>query len=806
MKRSLSSLVGLAIFLTACLATVAIAADPPNKSRQHEDRIAWWREARFGIFIHWGPASLSGKEISWARIGHPHDHRGHESVPPEEYDNLYKRFNPVKFDADAWMQLAKDAGMKYVVFITKHHDGFSMWPTRLRPDYSIAATPFRRDICREIADAAHKHGLKLGWYYSTRDWTHPDYLAGDNRKYDAFYMGQVQELLSNYGRVDMLWFDHVAGNWRDYHFGDLFEMLCRLQPGILVNDRAARFIRKTEDQPAPELRQLVRGDFDTPEQRIGKFQNDRPWESCVTITHCADGGGWSYRPDGRTRSFDECLRMLVSCATGDGNLLLNVGPLPTGEIAADQQHVLRQLGRWLAKYGESIYGTRGGPLRSGDWGGATYRDKAIYLHIQKWNGGRLTLPPLKARVLKAAALTGGSPTIAQADGVITIVLAPAQQDKIDTVIKLELDAPAADEFVGGRPLAVSATVSLQLDSPRDYQVFQQRTRGEGVVHVSGRVPADTEKLELQVGGDWMPVAFNKAEGAFDAKVKMTPGGWYVCRARAMGNGRQLATAEVPHFGVGEVFVVAGQSNSANHGEEKQNTKTGLVATFDGQGWQLAHDPQPGASGRGGSFMPPLGDTLAARFKVPVGFVACGIGATSVREWLPQGTRFPNPPTILSRVHQLPDGRWESKGQAYAMFTARMKQLGLHGFRAVLWHQGESDANQKDSTRTLPGPLYHQYLEQLIRDSRRDIGWDAPWFVAQVSYHVPGDEASPEIRAAQKALWEAGLALEGPDSDALKGKLRERNGQGVHFSGEGLREHAARWFEKIAPWLATQLTP
>ena len=187
----------------------------------------------------------------------------------------------------------------------------------------------------------------------------------------------------------------------------------------------------------------------------------------------------------------------------------------------------------------------------------------------------------------------------------------------------------------------------------------------------------------------------------------------------------------------------------------------------------------------GQFLPPFGDWVAERFKVPVGLVACGIGATSVREWLPKGARFPNPPTIVGRVQQLPSGEWESKGEAFAMFTARMKQLGPRGFCAVLWHQGESDANQKDPSRTLPGHLYRQYLEQLIRDSRREIGWDAPWFVAQVSYHVPGDEASPDIRAAQKSLWDAGLALEGPDSDALQGDLRERHGQGVHFSGKGL---------------------
>ena len=194
-----------------------------------------------------------------------------------------------------------------------------------------------------------------------------------------------------------------------------------------------------------------------------------------------------------------------------------------------------------------------------------------------------------------------------------------------------------------------------------------------------------------------------------------------------------------------------------------------------------------------------------KFDVPVGIVACGIGATSVREWLPKGATFPNPPTLTGRVEQLPSGAWASKGAAFDTFVARMRSLGPNGFRAVLWHQGESDANQKDPTRTLPGKLYREYLETLIRESRRAIGWDAPWFVALASYHVPGDEGSEDIRAAQASLWKDGIALEGPDSDALKGDLRERNGQGVHFSGKGLREHASKWVEKIVPWLGHQWT-
>ena len=155
------------------------------------------------------------------------------------------------------------------------------------------------------------------------------------------------------------------------------------------------------------------------------------------------------------------------------------------------------------------------------------------------------------------------------------------------------------------------------------------------------------------------------------------------------------------------------------------------------------------------------------------------------------------------MEKRPNGEWESKGRAFEMFTGRMKQLGPRGFRAVLWHQGESDANQRDATRTLPGNLYRKYLEKVIRESRRAIGWDAPWFVAQVSYHVPGDESSPDIRAAQASLWKDGLAHEGPDTDAIKGAFREAGGKGVHFSGLGQREHAARWVEKVAPWLEQQ---
>ena len=200
MKTTLTALAAT-IFLLSVGASSVWAANPTP------EKMDWWLDAKFGMFIHWGPSSVAGVEIGWARETHPFDHPGKgELVPDAVYDALYKEFNPVEFDADALVHTAKEAGMKYIVFTAKHHDGFSNWPTRLS-DYNIANTPFKRDICKELADAVHRHGLKLGWYYSTRDWTHPDYLVGDNSKYNDFYHGQIRELLSNYGEVSVLWFE-----------------------------------------------------------------------------------------------------------------------------------------------------------------------------------------------------------------------------------------------------------------------------------------------------------------------------------------------------------------------------------------------------------------------------------------------------------------------------------------------------------------------------------------------------------------------------------------------------------------------
>jgi len=358
----------------------------------------------------------------------------------------------------------------------------------------------------------------------------------------------------------------------------------------------------------------------------------------------------------------------------------------------------------------------------------------------------------------------------------------------------------------------AAEPTLTLKSPIAQSVLQRQSANIGRVEVSGEVHGMDQSyvapvVEIRIdGGAWQRLTLsaverNRTATTFTGAVELAKG-MHTLEARAVRDGQPLANAPSVKFGIGEVFVVTGQSNSANHGAVKTKATSDHVFTLTPQGtWQPCADPQPGASGGGGSILPALGDELQKRLGVPIGFIPCGIGATSVREWLPAGITFPNPPTILSRVKKTADGQWESDGKAYAMLVKRMGSVPA--FRAVLWHQGESDANQKDTTRTLPGKLYASYLTQLIQRAQQDSRRPAPWLVAQVSYHGPTDVGSEDIRTAQASLWKAQVAWEGPDSDALRGELRDGGGKGVHFSGEGLKAHAHAWAEKLIPWIAAQ---
>jgi len=452
MKRNI--VIGLLPVILTVVQSAAWATDTTipqlwETPEQREERMQWFRDAKFGMFVHWGPASISGEEISWGMADRIEGGHNHMKVPRKAYMNLYKQFNPVKFDADEWLRLAGEAGMKYIVFITKHHDGFSMWPTKqvrfpegdeFAPHYSIADTPYKKDICRMIQQAAKKHGLKLGWYYSTRDWTHPDYLQGDNKIYNDYYESQVRELLTEYGPVDVLWFDHCFGNWDQYTIARLFSTMYRITPGLIVNNRAARGLKGVP----PEFRALVAADFDTPENRMGTFQYGRAWESCMILSPHPDHGGWSYRPDGKTRSLKETIQLLCSAVCGDGNMLLNIAPMPTGEIRPEEVAILKGLAPWTKKYSQAIYGTRGGPWVNGPWGGSTHRENIVYLHVFQWNDTHLTLRPLKEKILKAEVLTGGEVAFEQTGGEVTFTMARSHQNPIVTLIKLTLDQPVSE--------------------------------------------------------------------------------------------------------------------------------------------------------------------------------------------------------------------------------------------------------------------------------------------------------------------------------------------------------------------------
>ena len=426
--RILTKIVLLGLFLMLSAPGFLLGAENSaargnlNESQQERDaRLRWWREVRFGMFIHWGPVSLKGTEIGWSRGGERRGRTGTGSIPVEIYDNLYRQFNPVKFNADQWVQIAKDAGMKYLVFTSKHHDGFSMFDSKLT-DYKITNSPFKRDVVKELADACHKAGLKLGFYYSPVDWYHPDYRTAQHARYIEFLHGQIRELCTNYGRVDIIWFDGLGGKADDWDSENLFRIIRSLQPHAIINNRAG-----------------LPGDHDTPEQRIGRFQTGRAWETCMTL-----GRQWAWKPDDQIKSSQQCIQTLVRVVGGDGNFLFNVGPMPDGRIEPRQAERLREIGRWLSKYGQSIYATRGGPFKPGTWGASTHRDNRIYLHILDWQGERLTLPAIDKKIVRGSLLTGGKADIKQSQDGITITVAEEhQQDKV-TILEVELDGSASE--------------------------------------------------------------------------------------------------------------------------------------------------------------------------------------------------------------------------------------------------------------------------------------------------------------------------------------------------------------------------
>ena len=392
----------------------------------------WFNEARFGMFIHFGP---------YAHYGRGEQVLCRELLDHADYSARAAKWNPKRFDADAWAQCAKDAGMKYAVLTTRHHDGYCLWDSKLT-DYTSAAQAPGRDFIAEYVRAFRKAGLRIGLYYSLLDWRIPAYWAGeeqDPKGWETFvdYIhGQVRELMTNYGQIDVVWFDgdgsRPTGHWRRH---ELLHMMRRLQPGILVNDRTG--VDMVDGKPHRP------GDFSTPEHHITQDRT-RLWESCQVSCWRL----WGYAKGERWRPTDLLLDMLVESAGIGGNLLLNVGPKPDGAMPAPFVKRMQEIGEWLKVHGEAIYGSDPNPTPQ--WweaithGRLTRRGKNAYLVIRFWSGEEtIKMAGLKTRVKSAHLLTTGEQLAVRQEGdhVYISGLPRKSPTKLFPVIRLTCDGP-----------------------------------------------------------------------------------------------------------------------------------------------------------------------------------------------------------------------------------------------------------------------------------------------------------------------------------------------------------------------------
>ena len=442
--------IGLIIGLAACggekeADQTQAAADIGTESEAERDaRMAWWREARFGLFIHWGLYAIPAGEWQ-GETTHAEWILTTAQIPVKQYEEFAPQFNPVKFDAAAWVRMAKEAGMKYIVITSKHHDGFCLFDSRLT-DYDVMdATPFKRDIMQELADECREQGLKICWYHSIMDWHHPDYLprrnwekrsseGADLDRYVEYMKGQVKELVSNYGPIGVLWFDgEWESTWNRERGSDLYRYVRGLQPDIIINNRVSSGRAGMAGTYDP---QAFAGDFGTPEQQIPATGLGYDWETCMTMND-----HWGYnKHDNNWKSTEDLVRKLVDIASKGGNFLLNVGPTAEGLFPQPSIERLAAIGKWMKTNGESIYGTSASKFEKLDWGRCTVKPQKLYLHVFDWpQDGQLVVPGLVSQAEAAYLLTdpGAALEVVYNPGAAILNLPQAAPDPIDSVVVLE---------------------------------------------------------------------------------------------------------------------------------------------------------------------------------------------------------------------------------------------------------------------------------------------------------------------------------------------------------------------------------
>ncbi len=445
------ALLSLVVFTTH----IGFAQSSANTKKLNDDeRMAWWRDAKFGMFIHWGAYSIIGGERGTNIAGGGAEWAMDKlDYTVEEYEKFPRMFNPELFDADAWVTMAKNAGMKYIVITSKHHDGFGLWDSKVS-NYDIMDTaPFKRDILKELSEACKKQGIIFCFYYSIVDWHHPqaqgnlypnyniaqhDDPSVVNPKFPEYYKNylkpQVKELLTNYGDIGVVWFD---GDWiSDYttEMGkDLYKFIREIQPNTIVNNRVDKGRKGMEGMDAEGD---FAGDFGTPEQEIPDTGIDSDWEACMTMN-----GSWGYKPsDNKWKSSEDLIQKLVDIVSKGGNFLLNIGPDGFGRFPSESIRRLQAMGEWTKANGEAIYGASASPFEKPKWGRYTEKDGVIYAHVFDWpKTGTLKLHK-DIKVKRATVLTNPDTTLdflkTSSDVLVSVpLLAP---DATVTVIKLEL--------------------------------------------------------------------------------------------------------------------------------------------------------------------------------------------------------------------------------------------------------------------------------------------------------------------------------------------------------------------------------
>jgi len=408
----------------------------------------WFADTRFGLFIHWGPFSIPG-DGEWVM--------NNRNITVKNYTRLMNFFNPIDFDAAAWVRMAKDAGMKYITLITRHHDGFSMWDTKYS-DFKITNSPYKKDIVKMMADECHRQGIKLFLYYSLLDWRREDYswwtgrtgkgtgrtVHGKWEDYIQFMKDQLTELLTNYGEIGGIWFD---GYWDqtapegaadrtpriDWHLNEIYSLIHRLQPQCLIGNNHHLMPFPGEDF------QMFEQDLPGENKSGLSYQaasQQMPLESCVTINN-----SWGFNiTDTTYKTHKQLIDLLVRASGYGANLLLNIGPMPNGDIQPEFKERLAFMGKWLDTYGESIYETKGGYMRPQDWGCLTQKDNRIFVHILKKPAGNIVLNNFPGKKITRAALLkdGTAVKFALRNDQLTLTPAAWNDAEPDQVIAIEM--------------------------------------------------------------------------------------------------------------------------------------------------------------------------------------------------------------------------------------------------------------------------------------------------------------------------------------------------------------------------------